>query len=102
MWGIHVCYSVRRAETYFNETKHISWAVYNIAVSNIIFASFQYANEINKYSDTFTFLLLSGFFNSLLLLPNVGPDMKYLLGFIRTQMSTTVTIALVFGPKVKN
>jgi hypothetical protein len=41
MWGIHVCYSVRRAETYFNETKHISWAVYNIAVSNIIFASFQ-------------------------------------------------------------
>uniref|UniRef100_A0A0P5ZVZ6 G-protein coupled receptor n=1 Tax=Daphnia magna TaxID=35525 RepID=A0A0P5ZVZ6_9CRUS len=76
MWGIHVCYSVRRAETYFNETKHISWAVYNIAVTNIIFASFH-----------------------LLLLPNVGPDMKYLLGFVRTQMSTTVTIALVFGPK---
>lgn len=101
MWGIHVCYSVRRAETYFNETKHISWAVYNIAVSNIIFASFQYAHEINKYSDTFPFLLFSEFFNSLLLLPNVGPDMKYLLGFIRTQMSTTVTIALVFGPKVK-
>ncbi|XP_057380872.1 probable G-protein coupled receptor CG31760 [Daphnia carinata] len=76
MWGIHVCYSVRHAETYFNETKHISWAVYNIAVTNIIFASFH-----------------------LLLLPNVGPDMKYLLGFVRTQMSTTVTIALVFGPK---
>ena len=77
MWGIHVCYSVRHAETYFNETKHISWAVYNIAVTNIIFASFH-----------------------LLLLPNVGPDVKYLFGFIRTQMSTTVTIALVFGPKV--
>ena len=38
---------------------------------------------------------------SLLLLPNVGPDMKYLFGFIRTQLSTTVTIALVFGPKVR-
>jgi hypothetical protein len=40
------------------------------------------------------------YLNSLLLLPNVGPDMKYLFDFIRTQMSTTVTIALVFGPKV--
>uniref|UniRef100_A0A8W7Q5A8 G-protein coupled receptors family 3 profile domain-containing protein n=1 Tax=Anopheles coluzzii TaxID=1518534 RepID=A0A8W7Q5A8_ANOCL len=29
-----------------------------------------------------------------------GPDIKYLLGFIRTQLSTSVTIALVFGPKV--
>lgn len=34
------------------------------------------------------------------ILPNAGPDIKYLLGFIRTQMSTSVTIGLVFGPKV--
>lgn len=32
--------------------------------------------------------------------PRAGPDIKYLLGFIRTQLSTTTTIVLVFGPKV--
>jgi len=41
MWGIHVCYSVRHAETYFNETKHISWAIYNITLVNIVMASIQ-------------------------------------------------------------
>lgn len=37
---------------------------------------------------------------SLCIFPQAGPDIKYLLGFIRTQLSTTVTVALVFGPKV--
>lgn len=38
---------------------------------------------------------------SLFIFPRAGPDIKYLLGFIRTQLSTTTTIVLVFGPKVK-
>lgn len=37
---------------------------------------------------------------SLFIFPQAGPDIKYLLGFIRTQLSTTVTIGLVFGPKI--
>jgi len=37
---------------------------------------------------------------SLFIFPHAGPDIKYLLGFIRTQLSTSVTVALVFGPKV--
>lgn len=32
--------------------------------------------------------------------PQAGPDIKYALGFLRTQLSTTTTIALVFGPKI--
>ena len=40
-------------------------------------------------------------FFSLLIFPQAGPDIKYLLGFIRTQLSTSVTVALVFGPKVR-
>jgi len=35
-----------------------------------------------------------------MLFPNAGPDYKYMLGFVRTQLSTTTTIALVFGPKI--
>lgn len=37
---------------------------------------------------------------SLFIFPRAGPDIKYLLGFVRTQFSTTTTIALVFGPKI--
>ena len=37
---------------------------------------------------------------SVLILPNCGPDMKYFLAFMRTQLSTTTTMILVFGPKV--
>lgn len=39
-------------------------------------------------------------FRSLFLFPQAGPDIKYLLGFVRTQLSTTTTIILVFGPKL--
>lgn len=46
------------------------------------------------------FSLSSPFFLSLFLFPQAGPDIKYLLGFVRTQLSTTTTIILVFGPKI--
>lgn len=35
----------------------------------------------------------------MILLPKAGPDGKYFFGFIRTQLSTTTTIAFIFGPK---
>lgn len=37
---------------------------------------------------------------SLIIFPQAGPDVKYFLGFLRTQLSTTTTVVLVFGPKV--
>ena len=41
MWGVKVCFSVRKARTYFDEAKLITWSIYNIAVVNIIFVSIQ-------------------------------------------------------------
>ena len=38
---------------------------------------------------------------SVLILPNCGPDMKYFLAFARTQLSTSITMILVFGPKFR-
>ena len=35
----------------------------------------------------------------MLIFPRAGPDMKYFLGFVRTQLGTTTTILLVFGSK---
>lgn len=76
-WGIRVCYNVRNAESLYNEARLISYAIYNIAIVNIMMIAFH-----------------------LIIFPHAGPNIKYLLGFIRTQLSTTTTIALVFGPKV--
>ncbi|KAG4080734.1 hypothetical protein HA402_013264 [Bradysia odoriphaga] len=76
-WGIRVCYNVRNAESLYNEARMISYAIYNIALVNIAMIAFH-----------------------LFIFPHAGPDIKYLLGFIRTQLSTSTTIALVFGPKV--
>ncbi|KAJ8959150.1 hypothetical protein NQ318_022411 [Aromia moschata] len=76
-WGIRVCYNVRNAESLYNEARLISYAIYNIAIVNIMMIAFH-----------------------LFIFPRAGPNIKYLLGFIRTQLSTTTTIVLVFGPKV--
>lgn len=76
LWGIKVCYNVRNAESFFNEAKYITWAIYNITMVNI-----------------------SMIFIHILILPNAGPDVKYFFGFVRTQMSTTTTVILIFGPK---
>ncbi|XP_034186218.1 putative G-protein coupled receptor CG31760 isoform X3 [Osmia lignaria lignaria] len=76
-WGIKVCYNVRNAESLFNEARLISYAIYNIAAVNITMIAIH-----------------------LFIFPHAGPDIKYLLGFLRTQLSTSVTVFLVFAPKV--
>ncbi|CAG5109012.1 Similar to CG31760: Probable G-protein coupled receptor CG31760 (Drosophila melanogaster) [Cotesia congregata] len=76
-WGIRVCYNVRNAESLFNEARLISYAIYNIAGVNTTMIAIH-----------------------LFIFPHAGPDIKYTLGFLRTQLSTTVTVGLVFGPKV--
>ena len=57
-----------------------------------------YYKSATHYKCSFTMVYY--LFYSLILFPNAGPDMKYFLGFLRTQFSTTITILLVFGPKV--
>lgn len=76
LWGVRVCVSVRKARTHFGEAKLIRWSIYNIATVNLVMVSIH-----------------------VLLFPHAGPDMKYFLGFLRTQMSTTTTIILVLGTK---
>ncbi|XP_013200885.1 probable G-protein coupled receptor CG31760 [Amyelois transitella] len=77
LWGVRVCYRVRHAESLYNEARLISIAIYNIFTVNSMMIAFH-----------------------LLILPQAGPDIKYLLGFIRTQLSTSTTVLLVFLPKV--
>jgi G protein-coupled receptor 158 len=46
LWGIKVCYNVRNAKSFFNEAKYITWAIYNIALVNIIMITIQYAQTL--------------------------------------------------------
>ena len=101
LWGIKVCIAVRKARTYFDEATLISWSIYNIAAVNCIMAAIQWVHQ-QSVSQTREAEKIKSFFNlSVLILPNCGPDVKYFLAFMRTQLSTTTTMILVFGPKVQ-
>ncbi|KAK8390769.1 hypothetical protein O3P69_010465 [Scylla paramamosain] len=69
-----VLFLMQRASS--TRPKYISWAVYNIALVNIVMVAFH-----------------------LIIFPDAGPDVKYLFGFLRTQFSTSTTVLLIFGPK---
>jgi hypothetical protein len=40
-WGIKVCLGVRNAESYLNEARYISYAIYNIATINAFMLTVQ-------------------------------------------------------------
>lgn len=46
MWGIKVCFGVRKARTHFDEARHIRWSIYNIAIVNIIMVSIQWVGLV--------------------------------------------------------
>jgi len=105
-WGIKVCYNVRNAESLFNEARLISYAIYNIALVNITMMNIQYVINImyiitQAWACETRYVISNNVLGSLLIFPRAGPDIKYLLGFLRTQLSTSVTVFLVFGPKVR-
>ena len=99
-WGVKVSLDVRKAESFFDEAKCISWAVYNITITNVIMASFQWVSRNNNLIRKWKQWMALFYIKSVFILPDAGPDLKYFFGFVRTQLSTTTTIALVFGPKV--
>ncbi|XP_076449182.1 putative G-protein coupled receptor CG31760 [Babylonia areolata] len=78
LWGVRLCIVVRKAPSEFNESRFISWAIYNE-------------------------FLLSLFLNvSMIFLKDpfpTNPDLLYLVLFVHTQLTTTVTLAFLFGTK---
>ncbi|KAL3859157.1 hypothetical protein ACJMK2_009389 [Sinanodonta woodiana] len=78
IWGIRLCIVVRKAPSEFNESRFISWAIYNET-------------------------LLSLFLNvSMIFLQDpfpANPDLLYLVIFIHANLSTTVTLTFLFGSK---
>ncbi|CAD5123151.1 DgyrCDS11521 [Dimorphilus gyrociliatus] len=76
LWGIRLCIVVRKAPSEFNESRFISWAIYNETLLSL-------------------FLNITMFF----LQSIANPDLLYLVLFIHTQLTTTVLLGFLFGSK---
>ncbi|XP_013396833.1 probable G-protein coupled receptor 158 [Lingula anatina] len=76
LWGIRLCISVRKAPSEFNESRFISWAIYNETLLSV-------------------FLTVSMYF----LQSIANPDVMYVVLFVHTQLTVTVTLAFLFGSK---
>ncbi|XP_078607606.1 putative G-protein coupled receptor CG31760 [Branchiostoma floridae x Branchiostoma japonicum] len=77
VWGIRLCWVVRKAPSEFNESKFITWAIYNET-------------------------LLSVFLNiaMIFLQDPADPDVQYVLLFAHSQLTATMMLGLLFGSKV--
>ncbi|XP_038068972.1 probable G-protein coupled receptor CG31760 [Patiria miniata] len=77
LWGVRLCYVVRKAPSEFNESRFISWAIYNETMLSL-------------------FLCVATFF----LQDLANPDLLYIIWFLYGQLTTTVVLALLFGSKI--
>ncbi|XP_052103527.1 probable G-protein coupled receptor CG31760 [Mytilus californianus] len=75
--GCYMCYLVRKAPGHFNESRYITWAVYN----GIILGSF--------------LLILTHLIGH-----SYGPDLLYLLQGLKIQAFVTITLTLIYVPKL--
>ncbi|KAG1680653.1 putative G-protein coupled receptor [Nymphon striatum] len=77
IWGIGLCYVVRKAPSEFNESRFISMAIYNEFFLSI-------------------FLIISMIF----LHSPANPDLQYIIFFGHNQLTITLLLCLIFGSKV--
>ncbi|XP_061195604.1 probable G-protein coupled receptor CG31760 [Saccostrea echinata] len=76
LFGVYLCFTVHKAPASFNESKHISWSIYNAIIVS-------------------TFILIVNYFTA----ESVGPDLIYAMVFLNCQVVVTTTIAMIFLPK---
>ncbi|KAL5008800.1 hypothetical protein ScPMuIL_014381 [Solemya velum] len=76
LFGVYLCFTVRKAPAQFNESKHITWSTYNAIILG-------------------TFLTIVSRF----IAQSSGPDVLYVLQFLELQVFVTITFCLIFGPK---
>ncbi|KAK3786271.1 hypothetical protein RRG08_002015 [Elysia crispata] len=76
LFGVYLCFTVRKAPAHFNESKFITWATYNA----IILGSF--------------ILMLTQFVGM-----SGGPDIVFVLLMAQQQVFVTIPMCLIFVPK---
>ncbi|KAK7487087.1 hypothetical protein BaRGS_00021582, partial [Batillaria attramentaria] len=76
LFGVYLCFTVRKAPAHFNESKHITWSTYNAIILGIFI------------------ITLTQFLSQ-----TAGPDVVYVLLMMQLHVFVTFTLALIFVPK---
>ncbi|XP_013395484.2 uncharacterized protein LOC106162679 [Lingula anatina] len=76
LWGVYLSFVVRKAPSYYNESKHISWSIYNTGL-----------------------LGLSLYIIHQFIAMQEGPDVQYLMLILYLQVSVTSMMCLIYVPK---
>ncbi|XP_025105461.1 probable G-protein coupled receptor CG31760 isoform X2 [Pomacea canaliculata] len=76
LFGVYLCFTVRKAPAHFNESKHITWSTYNAIILGIFIITLTQMLE-----------------------RTAGPDVLYVLLMAQLQVFVTITLALIFVPK---
>ncbi|XP_072013003.1 probable G-protein coupled receptor CG31760 [Amphiura filiformis] len=77
LWGVRLCYVVRKAPSEFNESRFISWAIYNETMLSL-------------------FLCVATFF----LQDLANPDLLFVIWFLYSQLTISVVLGLLIGSKI--
>ncbi|KAK3083240.1 hypothetical protein FSP39_017567 [Pinctada imbricata] len=77
MFGIYMCYRVRSAPSEYSEGTYVSAAICYEAVISIVYYILRHVYWLELH-----------------------PDYMFLMSFIRCQLTATVTLVLIFGPKL--
>nr|XP_054770802.1 probable G-protein coupled receptor CG31760 [Lytechinus pictus] len=78
IWGMYLCFKVRKAPSAFNESRYISVSIYNEALISI-------------FGAVVSFVIPAEF---------AGPDTFLIINFIRLHATFTVMVALLFVSKI--
>ncbi|XP_070181130.1 probable G-protein coupled receptor CG31760 [Littorina saxatilis] len=77
LFGVYLCFTVRKAPAHFNESKHITWSTYNGIILGIFI------------------ITLTNFLST-----TSGPDVVYILLMCQLQVFVTIALCLIFVPKL--
>ncbi|KAI0223204.1 G_PROTEIN_RECEP_F3_4 domain-containing protein [Lamellibrachia satsuma] len=80
LWGAYLCFVVRHVPSHFNESRYITWTIYNTVILG-----------------SFTLVIRHALLQFIAI--SQGPDAIYMADFIYYQVSVTAMIALIFVPK---
>ncbi|KAL8567676.1 hypothetical protein ACOMHN_008984 [Nucella lapillus] len=76
LFGVYLSFSVRKAPAQFNESKYITWSIYNAIIMGVFII-------------TITQMMAA----------TAGPDVLYVLLMLQVQVFDTIALALIFAPK---
>ncbi|XP_064622928.1 metabotropic glycine receptor-like [Lineus longissimus] len=77
LWGVYLSYVIRKAPSHLNESKYITWSIYN----TVLLGNFLFVIRV-------------------LIAVSRDPDLMYVMSLIRLQVTVTSMMCLIYIPKL--